>query len=454
MFKIKQTASLSDVYFLDTSKLRSIRWLIIVFLSVLSFSISIAFKVLFFQIFILFIGLMIIFYIGRKIKGWAQQIEPLLIVRENLLFMLRRNSFLFTATKDGAILRSAKFNYQLNDVSIVIHALKSGDEFTKEMDNLDVLLSSALGISLSSKEVYATHVEYVFVYRQAERLHVTSLPLEDDSLKIKIYDDFVIDLRKNFSMLISGASGSGKSFFTYYYLTRFISQTVNGKHAKIYVIDPKLSDIYKLCEFSGFPVENYGTTNEDAFRIVRHYINEMNRRMEIYNKSDLFDSIGIDLGLPPLLLVIEEYSSLVASMDSKAKKDFENMVAIVAQKARSLSMGVCIVMQQPRSDSLSTNIREQLVNAIFLGAPTRESSQMMFGTTDVPKVKKDKGVGLYSTDREPPKEFHSPMFDRDVFEVIFPAWEWAAKDYMKDEDEDVWDRNTCEARRCKCNEGL
>lgn len=437
MFKIKQTASLSDVYFLDTSKLRSIRWLIIVFLSVLSFSISIAFKVLFFQIFILFIGLMIIFYIGRKIKGWAQQIEPLLIVRENLLFMLRRNSFLFTATKDGAILRSAKFNYQLNDVSIVIHALKSGDEFTKEMDNLDVLLSSALGISLSSKEVYATHVEYVFVYRQPERLHVTLLPLEDDSLKIKIYDDFVIDLRKNFSMLISGASGAGKSFFTYYYLTRFISQTVNGRHAKIYVIDPKLSDIYKLSKLSGLPVENYGTTNEDAFRIVRHYINEMNRRMEIYNKSDLFDSIGIDLGLPPLLLVIEEYSSLVASMDSKAKKDFENMVAIVAQKARSLSMGVCIVMQQPRSDSLSTNIREQLVNAIFLGAPTRESSQMMFGTTDVPKVKKDKGVGLYSTDREPPKEFHSPMFDRDVFEVILPVWEWGAKDYMKDEDEDV-----------------
>lgn len=439
MFKIKQTASLSEHYFLNTSKLRSIRWFTIGFLSILSLSSCILFKGWFLQMFTLSVGLMITLYIERKIKGWAHQIEPLLIVRENLLFMLRRNSFLFTATKDGAILRSAKFNYQLNDVSIVIQALKSGDEFAREMDTLDILLSSVLGISLSSKEIYATHVEYVFVYKQPERLHVTSLPLEDGSLKIKIYDDFVIDLRKNFSMLISGASGSGKSFFTYYYLTRFISQTVNGKHAKIYVIDPKISDIYKLSKLSGLPVENYGTTNEDAFRIVRHYINEMNRRMEIYNKSDLFDSIGIDLGLPPLLLVIEEYSSLVASMDSKAKKDFENMVAIVAQKARSLSMGVCIVMQQPRSDSLSTNIREQLVNAIFLGAPTRESSQMVFSTTDVPKVKKDKGVGLYSVDKESPKEFHSPMFNRDVFEVIFPVWEWAAKDYAKDymKDEDV-----------------
>lgn len=438
MFKIKQTASLSENYIITSSTLRNIKWFTIVFLSIISLlSSTMFFKLLFIQLVILFIGLITTYYIGNKIKEWTQRVEPLLIIRENLLFMIRRNSFLFTSTKDGAILRSAKFNYQLNDVSIVVQALKSGDEFTKEMDNLDVLLSSVLGISLSSKEIYATHVAYVFVYRPPERLHVTSLPLEDDSLKIKIYDDFVIDLRKNFSMLISGASGSGKSFFTYYYLTRFISQTVNGKHAKIYVIDPKFSDIYKLCKLSGLPVENYGTTNEDAFRIVRHYIKELDRRMLIYNQSDLFDSIGIDLGLPPLLLIIEEYSSLVASMDSKAKKDFENMVAIVAQKARSLSMGVCIVMQQPRSDSLSTNIREQLVNAIFLGAPTRESSHMMFSTTDVPKVKKDKGVGLYSTDREPPKEFHSPMFNRDVFEVILPVWECAAKDYMKDEDEDV-----------------
>lgn len=434
MFKIKQMASLSEHYFLNTSKLRSIRWLIIVFLSVLSFSISIAFKVWLFQLAILSIGLMITFYIGNKIKGWVHHVEGLLILRENLLFMIRRNPFLFTATKDGAILRSAKFNYQLNDVSIVVRALKSGDEFTKEMDNLDVLLSSALGISLSSKEIYATYVEYVFVYRPPERQHITSLPLEDDSLKIKIYDEFVIDVRKNYNLLISGSSGSGKSYSTYFIVSRFISQTVNGKHAKIYVIDPKMSDIYKLCQRSGFPVGNYGTSNEDAFRILRHYVKELDRRMLIYNQSDLFDSVGIDLGFPPLLLIIEEYSSLVASMDGKAKKDFENMVAIVAQKARSLSMGVCIVMQQPRSDSLSTNIREQLAHAIFLGMPTRESSQMMFGTTNVPNVKKDKGVGLYSTEREPPKEFQAPIFDRDVFETILPVWECAAKDYKKDEE--------------------
>ena len=264
-------------------------------------------------------------------------------------------------------------------------------------------------------------------YKPVRKL-VDSLPKEDSSLSIEIYGDFVIDLRHNYSMLVSGASGAGKSFFSYYWITRFISQTVNGKHAKLFAIDPKQSDLYKLCRTAGMPTENYGTTNAEAFKIVRSYLKEMERRMAIYDESSAFDSVGIDIGLEPTLLIIEEYSSLVASLDTKEKKDFENKVAIIAQKARSLSMGICIVMQQPRSDSLSTNIREQLVNSVFLGNPSKESAGMMFGTTDLPQVK-GKGVGVYSIERGNPKEFESPQFTEDVFDVILPVWEHVAKSY-------------------------
>ena len=359
-------------------------------------------------------------------------VKPSLIVRECILFVIERQGLY--KSSEGIILSSATLEYYFKDGYVFVNAILRGDEYVDRLCDIGIYLGTSLGITLESQELFPTCMQYKFRYIVPERQHITSLPLEDDSLKIQIYDDFIIDLRKNYSLLVSGSSGAGKSYSTYFIVSRFISQTVCGRHAKIFVIDPKMSDIYKLCQRSGMPVSNYGTSNEDAFRMLRQYINEMNRRMEIYNKSELFDSIGIDLGLPPLLLVIEEYSSLVASMDSKAKKDFENMVAIVAQKARSLSMGVCIVMQQPRSDSLSTNIREQLAHAIFLGVPTRESSQMMFGTTDVPNVKKDKGVGLYSTERESPKEFQAPIFDRDVFETLLPVWECAAKDYKKDEE--------------------
>ena len=434
MMKVNNSVSLMNSYILTTKRVRSLHIFVLLSSFLALISITSILNLFFLRILILSFGLFLIYRLNIYLKCLIDLVRPSLIVRECILFVIERQGLY--KSSEGIVLSSATLEYYFKNGYIFVNAILCGDEYVDKLCDIGLYLGTSLGITLESQELFPTCMQYKFRYIVPERLHIASLlPLEDDSLKIKIYDNFVIDLRKNFSMLISGASGAGKSFFTYYYLTRFIAQTVNGKHAKIYVIDPKMSDIYKLCKLSGLPVGNYGTTNEDAFRILRQYIKELDRRMLIYNQSDLFDSIGIDLGLPPLLLLIEEYSSLVASMDSKAKKDFENMVAIVAQKARSLSMGVCIVMQQPRSDSLSTNIREQLVNAIFLGShPSKECSNMMFGTADVPNVKKDKGVGLYSIEREPPKEFQAPIFDRDVFETILPVWECAAKDYKKDEE--------------------
>ena len=433
MIKVNNSVSLMNSYILTIKRLRSLYISVLLSLFLALFIITGILNSDFLKILIFSFGLFIIYRVNIYLKCLIDLVKPSLIVRECILFVIERQGLY--KSSEGIILSSATLEYYFKDGYVFVNAILRGDEYVDRLCDIGIYLGTSLGITLESQELFPTCMQYKFRYIVPERQHITSLPLEDDSLKIQIYDDFIIDLRKNYSLLVSGSSGAGKSYSTYFIVSRFISQTVCGRHAKIFVIDPKMSDIYKLCQRSGMPVSNYGTSNEDAFRMLRQYINEMNRRMEIYNKSELFDSIGIDLGLPPLLLVIEEYSSLVASMDSKAKKDFENMVAIVAQKARSLSMGVCIVMQQPRSDSLSTNIREQLVNAIFLGgSPSRESSQMMFGTTDVPKVQKGKGVGLYSIEREPPKEFQAPIFDRDVFETILPVWECAAKDYKKDEE--------------------
>lgn len=355
-------------------------------------------------------------------------------INYNLQYMIVSNRFYDSEIINGRerITNYLALNYMETGNSIVVVAFKRGDNFSRKTEILDIEIESALGLPLSEKTIYPDRVEYYLIKHKPERKHISTFLKEDSSLKIEVYGDFVINLRDNFSMLVSGSSGAGKSYFTYYWLTRFISQTIDGKHAKLFAIDPKQSDLYKLCQASGMPLENYGTTNGEAFKILRRYLNEIERRMAIYNKSPVFDSVAIDIGLEPALLIIEEYSSLVASMDTKEKKDFENMVAIIAQKARSLSFGICIVMQQPRSESLSTNVKEQLVNAIFLGNPSKESAMMMFGTTDIPKVT-GKGVGLCSIERGAPKEFQSPVFDGNVFDIILPVWEYVAKSYIEEE---------------------
>ncbi|MCT1194401.1 cell division protein FtsK [Lactococcus lactis] len=369
------------------------------------------------------IAIALIYFQAKYLKRLKMWVENNFWIDRLLLEMIVTNGLF-----DERLQNSVWLSYRETQNTLEVIALKRGDSFSRKVENLETEIESILGLPLIEKNIFPTRVEYSLLKYKPVRKLVDSLPKEDSSLSIEIYGDFVIDLRHNYSMLVSGASGAGKSFFSYYWITRFISQTVNGKHAKLFAIDPKQSDLYKLCRTAGMPTENYGTTNAEAFKIVRSYLKEMERRMAIYDESSAFDSVGIDIGLEPTLLIIEEYSSLVASLDTKEKKDFENKVAIIAQKARSLSMGICIVMQQPRSDSLSTNIREQLVNSVFLGNPSKESAGMMFGTTDLPQVK-GKGVGVYSIERGNPKEFESPQFTEDVFDVILPVWEHVAKSY-------------------------
>ena len=370
-----------------------------------------------------FLAIALIYLQGKYLKRLKMWVEHNFWIDRLLLEMIVTNGLF-----DERLQNSVWLSYRETQNTLDVIVLKRGDSFSRKVENLETEIESILGLPLIEKNIFPTRVEYSLLKYKPVRKLVDSLPKEDSSLSIEIYGDFVIDLRHNYSMLVSGASGAGKSFFSYYWITRFISQTVNGKHAKLFAIDPKQSDLYKLCRTAGMPTENYGTTNAEAFKIVRSYLKEMERRMAIYDESSAFDSVGIDIGLEPTLLIIEEYSSLVASLDTKEKKDFENKVAIIAQKARSLSMGICIVMQQPRSDSLSTNIREQLVNSVFLGNPSKESAGMMFGTTDLPQVK-GKGVGVYSIERGNPKEFESPQFTEDVFDVILPVWEHVAKSY-------------------------
>lgn len=340
-------------------------------------------------------------------------------------FMYQNNLY---EENNGQLISEIRMAYIEEEGILKVIIEKNGDSYQKIANQLGERLESKLSMSLYAVNETLDYVEYVFSKYEIARKQVNTLPKEDDSLLIQIHGDFKVNLRNNYSMLVSGSSGAGKSYFTYFYLTRFISQKVNGKHAKIMGIDPKQSDLYKLFRKANMPIEAYGTSNADAFRIVKHYLAEMEHRMALYDKNSAFDSVGIDIGLEPTLLVIEEYSSLVASMDSKQKKEFENMVAIIAQKARSLSMGILIVIQQPRSDSLSTNIREQLQNAVFLGNPSKEAAGMMFGTTDVPQVS-GKGAGMYSIERSAPKSFESPQFEKNVFEAILPVWEHVAHSY-------------------------
>lgn len=323
----------------------------------------------------------------------------------------------------GKLVGQIDMSYTVFPRILSVYVTKKGDRYQKITDKLAEPLESALGLEFHKMTVTASEVEYMFRLQPLERYVIsTPMPLEDPTTTIEVYDEFKLDLAKNFSTLISGVSGSGKSYLAYYLITHYLMKTINGQHPDLYLIDPKQSDLYIMCKQTFMPHLRYGHSNAEAFRIVREFKAELDRRQAEYSEKATIGSTMLKLGAEPALLVIDEYASLVAGMDKKQRAEFEDMIAIIVQKGRQLSMGVWVLMQQARSELISTNVREQLINRVVMGNPSAESARMMFGTSDVPVVN-GIGVGLYSLDGTTVQTFEAPKFEGDFERLIMPVWE-------------------------------
>lgn len=323
----------------------------------------------------------------------------------------------------GKLVGQIDMSYTVFPRILSVYVTKKGDRYQKIADKLAEPLESALGLEFHKMTVTATEVEYMFRLEPIERFTIsTPMPLEDPSTTIEVYDEFKLDLTKNCSALIAGVSGTGKSYLAYYLITNFLSKRINGNPPQLFLVDPKRSDLFILCRQTFTPNLRYGDSVADAFRIVRDFKAELDSRQVEYSEKATIGSTMLNLGAEPALLVIDEYASLVAGMDKKQRAEFEDLLASVVQRGRQLSCFVWVLMQQPRADLISTNIRENLPTKICMGNPTAESSQMLFGTRDVPVVN-GIGTGLYSFEGGKVQRFEAPKFENDFDKLIMPVWE-------------------------------
>lgn len=326
---------------------------------------------------------------------------------------------------NGKIVRQIDMSYTVFPRILSVYVAKKGDRYQKIADKLAEPLESALGLEFHKMVETSQECEYMFRLEPAERYTIgTTMPLEDPTTTIEVYDEFELDLTKNCSALIAGVSGTGKSYLAYYLITKFLSKRINGNPPQLFLLDPKRSDLFILCRQSFTPNLRYGDSVADAFRIVRDFKNEVDSRQVEYSEKATIGSTMLKLGAEPALLVIDEYASLVAGMDKKQRAEFEDLLASIVQRGRQLSCFVWVLMQQPRADLIATNIRENLPTKICMGNPTAESAQMLFGTRDVPVVN-GIGVGLYSFEGGKVQRFEAPKFEGDFEKIIMPVWEHA-----------------------------
>ncbi len=182
------------------------------------------------------------------------------------------------------------------------------------------------------------------------------------------------------------------------------------------IIDPKKADLSLFRFVTGF--ENKVATDANQIcRILRETVELMERRYtEYFNDISAFGKTYRDFNLPVVIVIFDEFSAFMHSVDKKIAKEALDYVFTLVMKGRQAGVMIEILMQRPSADDLPTNIRAQMGFKAGLGAMDSIGYNMIFDTKNVEyKTITEKGGGYIQLDGKhtSPVYFETPYIDKD-----------------------------------------
>lgn len=233
---------------------------------------------------------------------------------------------------------------------------------------------------LLKKKVFKTLKEYI------------DWALENtDNNQIKLSDNIILNLHH---MAISAQTGGGKTSLLQSLMCQLLMKEIKPE---FYIIDPKETDLYNFgIKYIGRENVNSG---ENLVEFLTKVNDSFNKRTKELNKF-FYNNPNTDYkskNLPSIILIIDEYASLMNSLNKKEKESCEKLIQNFILKGRQLGFFVWIVTQQFHSDTLKTAIKEQLVIKIVLGASENQTYKNLFSqSVNIPKMNINTGDGFLS----------------------------------------------------------
>lgn len=422
-------------------KLRSLKYLLVIFiilLSIVFLMISNAIPTLIFNISIFqrsisldgFVNLLIVAIWGiiiykivrvylklvKRSKSWiannlAYMIDTLKLFDEEYYETIANDN---KVVREKRIVRIMRIYYKETKKNVYVRIMRDGDRFTNEATKLGENLEASLGMELESTNITVNYAEYIFLKLKDERIELKSTVSNvNGSDEIRITGNISYDLHKVPHSLIVGGTGSGKSFFI---LGKIVSYLNLSPQADLRIIDPKKADLSLLRFVSGF--ENKVATEANQIcRILRETVELMEQRYSDYfNDVSAFGKTYRDFNLPVTIVIFDEFSAFMHSVDKKVAKEALDYVFTLVMKGRQAGVMIEILMQRPSADDLPTNIRAQMGFKAGLGAMDSIGYNMIFDTNNVEyKTITEKGGGYIQIDGKhtAPVYFETPYIDRD-----------------------------------------
>lgn len=407
IIRINRRVSLCESYILSTSLMKTCYWtcilsqIFIFILMVLTFNISGV-------LLLLFVGLEIVIAnkLISKLSELYNRIQPILAIREQLLFLLESNN-LFISSSDGVIVRSVVLDFSIDEEYIGVYAHVLGDNFSNKVSELDIYLSACLNLNLEEKIKTASCVKYTFRKYPERRIS-----WEDtlQTTRLTISEQVGWQFSSPPHVLLAGSTKSGKTVMIENLVAQYLTLG-----ADIKLLDPKRGDLSWMI---GKKLEDrlgYKVVYNSPFQIsgaLREAVEEMNRRFQIMaDNPDTYIYKGKVLswadvkGNSPLVVVLDEGIAFrtEAETTKEGKKAYEEAMSNLGSllvKSRQASIEVIVGLQRASSDFIPTYMRQNFGVALLLGSTTADSDscRMMFSSQDIDYKTCDIGTGYIQID--------------------------------------------------------
>ena len=233
---------------------------------------------------------------------------------------------------------------------------------------------------------------------------------------IPLAKGFSWDYRRYSHAIITGVTGSGKS----YYLSTLLEQLYDIEDSTIIVVDPKISDAARWAKDKKdvkliIPdLNNSDGLNNSFLEKINTELGEVesimyNRQAEMFKDAS---QTSKTYPIEPVFVFIDELASLASKDISKPLiNSFWAHLSRICLLGREANINLIVSLQKPLNTYIDTSLREQFALKMTLGASTLATLNLLFDNLDsmpfVPESS-EKGVGIVSIGSQNIQPIYTP----------------------------------------------
>ncbi|MGD9900947.1 MAG: DNA translocase FtsK [Spirochaetales bacterium] len=328
---------------------------------------------------------------------------------------------------------------------------------------------NAVGVEVPNKKIATIGLKDVINTRDfaKSKSHLTFGLGKDISGTVQI-----CDLSRMPHLLVAGATGSGKSVCLNSLIVSLLYKS-SPEDLRLILIDPKRVEFYVYNGLPHLMLPNVITETDKALNAFNYAIEEMERRFSLFQREKVKNLAeynnqpevlsGEKPKIPMLVIIVDELADLIMT----AKRDVEDKIMRLAQKARAAGIHLVLATQRPSVDVITGTIKANLPSRIAFGVTSIADSKtvldgggaekllgkgdMLFAPIDYPEPRRIQGAFVSNEEVKAIVDFiknnNDSYFDEKAEELINKKQNSGTSMTSSDSSEDGFDEMMPQALR-------